>query len=47
VKSKQKVISKPNRNKMKFKEIPHGQNSFKIQLKNRTTRDKIVVNELT
>jgi hypothetical protein len=45
VKSKQKVIAKPNRNEMKIKEIP--QNSFKIQLKNRTTRGKIVVNELT
>jgi hypothetical protein len=47
MKSKQKVISKPNRNKMKIKEIPHGQNSFKIHLKNRRTRVKIVVNELT
>ena len=47
MKSKQKVISKPNKNKMKIKEIPHGQNSFKIQSKNRTTRDKIVINELT
>jgi hypothetical protein len=47
VKSNQNVISKPNGNKMKIKEIPHGQNSFKIQLKNRRTRGKIVVTELT
>jgi hypothetical protein len=41
------LLKKPNRNKMKIKEIPHGQNTFKIQSKNRRKRGKIVVTELT